>query len=252
MPLKEGDTVLIYIDPRRKFVQKLKTGGILGTDKGLIKHDDIIGKEIGSTVPTSRGGKAFLLKPLPIDFLPAMKRVTQVIYPKDLGFIVFLAGLHPGCKVLEGGVGTGHVTAALAYMVGENGKVYAVEIDEEKLSRARENLAKLGLDTRVVFVKKDIREGVDETGFDAAILDIPDPWNALRPVHDALKPSSPLIAFTPTVNQVEKTVLEMRKMFIDIHVFEILLREYLVSEGAVRPVTRMIGHTGYVIFGRKI
>ena len=252
MPIRPGDRVLFYIDPKRRFVQVIREGGILGTDKGFVRHEEVIGREIGEFVTTSKGVRVHLLRPLPVDFLASMKRATQVIYPKDVSLITYLAGVTEGSRVLEGGVGTGHVTAVLAYLVGDSGKVYAVDIDEAKLRKAAENLERLGLAKRVVFVKRDIREGVDERDFDASILDIPDPWNAVKAVYDSLKSGSPLVAFLPTVNQVEKTVASMQGLFVDIHVYEVLLREYIVSREGTRPSPRMTGHTGYIVFGRKI
>jgi tRNA (adenine57-N1/adenine58-N1)-methyltransferase len=252
MSIKPGDLILFYIDSKRKFIQRIEPGKILGTDKGVIRHDDVIGRRLGEQISTSRGFKAYLLKPLPVDFLSAMRRVTQVIYPKDVSLMVYLAGVSEGVKVLEGGVGTGHVTAVLAYLVGEKGRVFAVDVDEAKLKKAMENLDRLGLMNRVVFIRKDIREWSGERDFDAAILDVPDPWNSIRVIHESLKPSSPLLVFLPTINQVEKTVAGMKGLFTDIHVYETLVREYLVLQDGTRPSPRMIGHTGFIVFGRKI
>jgi tRNA (adenine57-N1/adenine58-N1)-methyltransferase len=45
----------------------------------------------------------------------------------------------------------------------------------------------------------------------------------------------------------------MRKVgFVDIEATEILLRNIEAREGMTRPSMRMIGHTTYLIFGRKI
>lgn len=253
--LKYGDIALVYIDDKRKYLIKLSEGGILGTDKGFIKHSEIIGRSYGDAVYTSRGYKAYILRPLLIDYyLAGFRRVTQVIYPKDSAFMIYLSGIKPGSKVLEAGVGTGFLTASLAYFVGENGKVYGFDVLEERIKNVYRNLETAGLVDRAVLRVGDVREPVDVPSVDAVFYDLPDPWNAVDTAYAVLKNASPLLIYVPTVNQVEKTVLTLRRHggFIDIHTYEILLREYAVEEGATRPKTLMIGHTGYIIFARKV
>ncbi|WFO75689.1 tRNA (adenine-N1)-methyltransferase [Desulfurococcaceae archaeon MEX13E-LK6-19] len=251
--ITEGSIVYIIIDSKRRFLVEVKKGGILGTDKGFIKHDEIIGKEFGSTIKTSLGYQAYLMRPLPQDYLNGFKRVTQVIYPKDASLMVYLSGIGPGSHVVEAGVGTGFLTSYLARIVGENGRVYGYEIRKDFLEVARENLSKAKLIDRVILKNKDIREGIDEKNVDAVFLDIPDPWNALEYVHNALKPSCPVLIYVPTINQVDKVLDAIKKHdgFIDVNVYESLLRTYMTTPGALRPHTLMIGHTGYIVFARK-
>lgn len=249
----EGSLVYIMLDQKRKFLVKARKGSILGTDKGFIKHDDIIGKEYGSVVYTSLGYPAYILKPLPQDYLDGFRRVTQVIYPKDASLMVFLSGIGPGSRVVEAGVGTGYFTSYLARIVGEKGVVYGYEVRREFIEAAKENLEKVGLLKRVVLKNKDVRKSIDEEDVDAVFLDIPDPWNALEQVYKALKPSSPLLVYVPTINQVDRMLeaFNVHRGFIDINVYEIMLRTYMASPGALRPHTLMVGHTGYIIFARK-
>ncbi len=251
--VKYGDNVLVYIDEKRRFLIKVKSGGILGTDKGFIKHDELVGKTYGDSIKTSQGFKAYIYKPLLIDYQYVITRKTQIIYPKDAAFMIYLSGLKPGAKVLEAGVGSGFLTISLANFVGDTGKIYGFDINPKHLQVARENLEKIGLLDRVVLNEGDVRKGVELSDLDAVFYDLPDPWNALETAYKILKPSHPIIVYVPTVNQVEKTVIAMRKnkLFEDIHVYEILLREYDVEEGATRPKTTMIGHTGYIVFGRR-
>ena len=59
-------------------------------------------------------------------------------------------------------------------------------------------------------------------------------------------------SYSPTMNQVEKTVKTLRKHnFIEIKTFETLQREIVVGERGVRPSFDMLGHTGYLTFARK-
>ncbi|RLG87339.1 MAG: protein methyltransferase [Thermoprotei archaeon] len=253
--VKEGSKVLIYIDGRRKRVINVRKDGRFESDKGVLLHKDIIEKPYGSKVTLSTGYKAYLLDPLITDYLMhGYRRATQVIYPKDLGFIALLSGISSGSIVVEGGTGTGFLTSVLAHYVRPNGKVFTYEVRNEFLEVAKKNLRMSGLDKYVVFKNKDIREGIDEKEVDAVFLDIPDPWNALDAVYKALKPSKPLITFLPTVNQIEKLYVAVRNHggFIDFHAYELMLRELQVVPGKVRPQTLMIAHTGYVVFTRKV
>jgi len=168
--------------------------------------------------------------------------------------MIHLSGIGCGSRVGEAGVGSGALSIAIASVICDSGKLYGYDISERALKVARENLEKAGLLHRVVLAKRDVREELDVGSLDAFFLDIPDPWNAVNSVSRALNPSAPLLAYVPTVNQVEKTVLALREsdLFRDIHVYEVLLREYSVEKNAVRPKTRMIGHTGYIIFARRV
>ena len=55
--------------------------------------------------------------------------------------------LSPGHRVLEVGAGSGYNVSLMAHMVGEEGLVVTVEIDEALARRARESLATAGLET---------------------------------------------------------------------------------------------------------
>jgi len=250
--VREGDWILVYLNERRKFLVRVRKGELLGSDKGVLKLDDVIGLPYGSKVKLSTGYEAYILRPLFHDFFLKYRRVTQVIYPKDLGFIIFISGISSGSRVLEAGVGTGFLTTTLANVVKPDGRVYAYDVRREFLEAARRNLELSGLIEYVELKLGDIRQCIEEKDLDAAFLDIPDPWNALDSVHTALKPSAPIIAFMPTINQVEKLVTAMKAHggFIDVNAIELILREYIVKEGATRPRTTMIAHTGYIVYAR--
>ncbi len=253
--IREGDDVLVVIDDKRRFVAKARRGGVLGTDKGVVRLDDVVGKPYGSTVETSLGARALVFKPLPHDYALLASRVTQIIYPKDAGLMIYLSGVKPGSRIGEAGVGSGALTIALASIIGETGILYGFDISEKSLENTRINLEKTGLLNRVRLQKHDVREPVKlPHALNAFFLDIPDPWNAVNTIAELLEPGGTLLAYIPTVNQVEKTVITLREHggFADIHTYETLLREYKVEKNAVRPFTRMIGHTGYIVFARKL
>lgn len=253
--VKPEDFVLIYFDRKRMFLARAKKGRQVASDRGVIRAEDLIGKPFGTDVTTSINYKAWILKPLMIDYMErGLRRVTQVIYPKDLGLIVLLLGVGPGARVLEVGVGTGNATAVLASLVRPSGHVYGYEIREEFLRIARANLEMLGLSEFVTLHLRDAREGIIERNLDCALVDIPDPWNLLQPLHEALAPSAPAAFFLPTVNQVLKLYEALHKHggYVDIRCYEALLREWEPSLEALRPRTLMVGHTGYLLFARKV
>jgi ubiquinone/menaquinone biosynthesis C-methylase UbiE len=54
---------------------------------------------------------------------------------------VLQMGLHEGMKVVDLGAGSGHYAVAAAKIVGESGKVYAIDVQEEVLLRLKAEAA---------------------------------------------------------------------------------------------------------------
>lgn len=253
--IEEGSTVLIHFDRKRRFVAKVRPEARLATDKGVVELGDLIGKAFGTIHRSSIGVRFAALRPQLVDLLMhGFKRMTQVIYPKDLGFILLLSGVGPGSRVVEAGTGSGFLTAVLAFYVRPNGRVYTYDVRKECIELAKRNLELAGLLDYVEFKLGDVRKGIEERDVDAVILDMPSPWEALNSAYEALKPSSPLICFLPTISQVEKTIARILSHggFLRPSVFEIMMREYKAVPGELRPETWMVGHTGYIIYTRKV
>ncbi len=253
--IEYSSNIMIYIDKRRRRLLKVSKDKIFSSDRGNIKLDDLVGLSYGSRVKTSLNINAWLLKPLLIDYLElGIKRVTQIIYPKDLGLILILLGIAPGSRILEIGVGSGNTTIVLANFVKPDGHVYGYEIREEFIRVAQSNLETLNLNQYATLKYRDAREGIDENNIDAAIVDIPDPWNVLDPLYNALRYTAPVVFFLPTMNQILKLfeAISKHKGFIDIRCYETFLREIELSPESIRPSTAMIGHTGYIVYARKI
>ncbi|BEP16905.1 tRNA (adenine-N1)-methyltransferase [Pyrofollis japonicus] len=251
----EGCPVLLYIDERRRFIFRVRRGGTTGSDRGVLRHDDVIGLRYGSWVKLSSGIKALVMRPRLVDYMErGLRRKTQVIYPKDHGFIAMLLDLKPGMRILEIGVGSGFTTAFLAQIVGEQGHVYGYEKRRDNLEIAKKNLEKLGLLERVTLKHRDAREGIDEKNIDAAVIDMPDPWAVLRHLHEALRPSAGVVFFLPAANQVQRLLLSMRLRggWGNIGVYEVLVRSYEPFGDAFRPQTTMIAHTGYLVHAVRV
>jgi tRNA (adenine57-N1/adenine58-N1)-methyltransferase catalytic subunit len=248
-----GDLALLVGLRHKHFIFPLIPGGSFHTHRGILYHDELIGKPWGSQVFSHQGSPFFMLQPSLADLLVDLKRSTQIMYPKDIGFILTSMSVGPGQTVLEAGTGSGSMTVALAYSVGPQGKVVTYERRPEFQSLARKNLERLGLDGRVDFKAGDIADGFTETNVDAIFLDVPNPWDYIRQVRQALKPGGFFCNLVPTFNQVEKLLYSLRReSFAFIEVCELLMRYYKAEPTRLRPTDRMIAHTGYLIFARRI
>jgi len=185
--------------------------------------------------------------------LTDLPRTTQILYPKDIGFILVTMGIGPGKKVIEAGTGSGSMTIAAAYAVGAQGHIFSYEVRPDMQNLAKKNLERVGLSARVDFKLRDIKEGFDETDGDALFLDVPNPWDYIPQVRAALKPGAFLCSLVPTFNQVEDLLYSLRQnKFAFVEVCEILLRYFKPEPSRIRPTDRMVAHTGFLIFGRRI
>ncbi len=248
-----GDLALLVGLRHKYYIFPLIPGGVMHTHRGMLNHDDLIGLPWGSQVFSHQGSPFFLLQPSLADILNDLKRSTQIMYPKDIGYILTRLSVGPGQTVLEAGTGSGSMTVALAFAVGPQGRVITYEKREEFQNLARKNLERLGLAERVTFKLRDIATGFDETDADAFFLDVPNPWDYVSQVRAALKPGGFFCNLVPTFNQVETLLHALRREgFAFIEVCEILLRYYKPEPTRLRPTDRMVAHTGFLTFARRI
>jgi tRNA (adenine57-N1/adenine58-N1)-methyltransferase len=225
----------------------------LHTHRGLIKHNDLIGLPFGSKVLSHNDSPFFLLQPSISDILLDLKRITQILYPKDIGYILLTMGIGEGQHVVEAGTGSGAMTIALSYSVGKSGKITSYDQKNEFQNLARKNLCRVGLEDRVEFKIRNIEEGFEETNVDALFLDVMNPYDYIPQVRAALKPGGFFGCLVPTTNQVSRLLHQLRlNQFAFLEVVEVLLRFYKPEPERLRPTDRMVAHTGYLIFGRPL
>ena len=249
----DGDLAQLVGLTHKHFIFSLKAGGDLQTHRGVLKHDDLIGKPWGSQVFSHMGAPFFLLQPSLADILNDLPRTTQILYPKDIGYILITMGIAPGQRVMEAGTGSGSMTIALATAVGAEGRVISYEQKPDTQNLARKNLERVGLASRVDFKLRDILEGFDETEADAFFLDVQNPFDYISQVRSALKPGGYFCTLIPTFNQVEKILHALKKNnFAFVEVCELLLRFYKADPMRLRPTDRMVAHTGFLVFARRI
>jgi tRNA (adenine57-N1/adenine58-N1)-methyltransferase len=250
---QDGDLAQLVGLTHKHFIITLKSGGDFQSHRGVLKHDDLIGKPWGSQVFSHTGAPFFLLQPSLSDILNELPRTTQILYPKDIGYILIQMGVAPGQTVMEAGTGSGSMTIALATAVGADGNVISYEQKPDVQNLARKNVERIGLASRVTFKLRDIQEGFDESDADAFFLDVQNPFDYIGQVRNALKPGGFFGTILPTFNQVEKSLLALRKnKFAFIEVCELILRYYKPDASRLRPTDRMVAHTGFLVFARKI
>jgi tRNA (adenine57-N1/adenine58-N1)-methyltransferase catalytic subunit len=250
---QEGDLVQLVGLNHKHFIIRLSAGGVFQTHRGVLKHDAMIGQPWGTQILSHNGSPFFMLQPALADLLREIKRNTQIMYPKDIGFILVTMSIGPGMHVLEAGTGSGAMTSAFAYAVGPQGRVTTYEARQEMQDLARRNLASLGMEERVDFRLGNAGEGFAERGVDALFLDLPNPYDYIPQVRESLKPGGAFGSILPTANQVSKLLIALRQSrFAFIDVCEIMLRYYKAEPNRLRPADRMVAHTGFLVFARPV
>lgn len=250
--IRENDSVVLMDGKGNRILLTVESGIKKVKDLGVYDPGDLIGANYYQQI-TIGNKKFMIMAPSISDKITAIERKAQIILPKDGMFIIFYCDIKSGDKVIEGGAGSGALTILLANSVRPKGKIISYEKRDEFIKIAKKNLIRAGLNEHVNIVKKDVTENIKEKNVDAVILDIPNPWDAIDNAFCALKSGGHVASYSPTVNQVEKTVKKMRECgFSGIKTLETLQREMVVGERGVRPSFNVLGHTGYVSFARKV
>lgn len=103
-------------------------------------------------VPESLREEADINAPLPIGY------GATISQPLTVAFMLELLQPKPGDKILDIGAGSGWQTAMLAYIVGKEGRVFAVERIPELVDFGKKNVAKYN------FIEKGIAEFICADG----------------------------------------------------------------------------------------
>lgn len=250
---QENDLVLLISHDHKRYMLTLRAGDRFHTHKGIIEHDEIIGQPLGREIESHLGQSFMILQPSLYDLLMNLKRSSQIIYPKEIGPILLRMNVGSGQRVIEAGTGSGALTLALAHSVRPDGMVYSYEARDDMLKVARQNLERVGLARYVQLMQRDIAQGFTETDVDALFLDVREPWDYLAQVCEALADGGCFGALVPTCNQVSWLLSEMeRQPFTSIEVMEVFERMYKPVPARLRPADIMVGHTGFLVFARKV
>ena len=252
--IKEGNVVVFYYSDKLFYILKVKKGEKFSSHKGEIQFDEIIGKNYGDFIKTHLGHKFYLLRPTLYDLQISVKRRTNIVYPKDAGFIIMKSFIYPGAQVIEAGTGSGSMTTLLAKLVAPSGHVYSYDYREDLQKIGKTNIEKLHLEKYVDFFLQDVYTNeFIQKDVDSVILDLPEPWKAVNNAKISLKGGGNLISLSPNIEQVKKTVTYLEiENFIRIETFEIFLRPILIRKEGSRPVQRYITHTLYITTAYKL
>lgn len=250
---REGELVLLVSPDRKRYLIRLQPGAQWFSHRGAIAHDDLIGQPLGRTLYTQHGYGYLALEPSTDDLIQHLPRTTQIIYGKDAAQILMRLTLYPGRTIIEAGTGSGGLTLVLARAVMPTGHVFSYETQPDAFTIAGRNLDDLGLRPFVTLYNENISEGFHETGVDACFLDLREPWQFLDHAWNALKGGGFFGALLPTTNQVSELLAGLQALpFGNILVEEVLVRPYKTVPARLRPEDRMIAHSGYLIFARKM
>jgi tRNA (adenine57-N1/adenine58-N1)-methyltransferase len=251
-----GELVLLVDKVGRRHRVRLKAGERHSLHSGVIEHDALIGRTEGVVVTTQLGARLLAVRPTFAEQVTGRVRQAQPIYPKDLGAILVGADIHPGARVLEAGTGTGALTLAALRAVGQDGVVVSYEQREDFLEAATRAITETlgGLPPNLTLKLGDVYQGVEERDMDRFLLDLPEPWQAIPAVRSALRPGGIVFAHCPNVSQVQRFFDSLREArgFGMLEVFELLQRGWTVRGRSLRPSHRMVAHTGFLCFARRI
>ena len=244
---------MLMLEEKVSFIFRLDPDAEYQTHQGFLLHRDLIDIPWGSEVRSHLGKPFILLEPTLRDILLHTQRKSQIIFPKDIGYILLRLSIGHGKTVIEAGTGSGALTTALAWAVGPSGKVISYDKRQDMSDLANKNLLQVGLEERVEFRVQDLVKGFNEEGADALFLDLPQPQHLLSHVRKALSNGGTFGAILPTMNQVSELLKALEENhFGMIEICEILLRFYKTIPERLRPLDRMVAHTGYLIFARLL
>lgn len=254
-PLQAGEDIIL-VDPKgEEHLLTLTPGKPIGTHRGNILHDDIIGKTDGCRVWTARGAEYRVFRPTFNQYILNLKRAAQIIYPKDIGPILLWADVFPGATVIEAGIGWGALTIKLLEAVGPTGRVVSYEIREDFSESGKRTVSRFLGECQNLEVKvRDIYQGIEERDVDRIVLDLPEPWRAVAHAGEALVPGGILLSYLPSTVQVKQLVerVEETGLFAEPEVFEVIHRPWHVKGLSVRPVQWMFSHSAFIIACRKV
>jgi tRNA (adenine57-N1/adenine58-N1)-methyltransferase catalytic subunit len=261
--VKQGDLILLVSPKGKRYLRRFDPEVVLHTQEGMIRFADVGQADCGGAVTTHLGHVFRVLRPTTYDLIKGVKRSTQIMYPKEIGYVLLKLGIGPGIRVIEAGSGSGGLTLALAWQVGDTGRVYTFERRPEFFALAGENLDAVGLSDRVSRFNHDIATGflpedytpgdpaTDPSNADALFLDVRTPWDYLEEAAAVVRPGSPVGFLLPTTNQISELLAAMEDSpFEDPEVLEILVRHYKPVPERLRPEDRMVAHTGFLVFAR--
>ncbi len=245
------DDIVLLVGNSGSFMTKIDGGMFhMRSPRGALDTGKLLGRSPGDTVKI--GSVEFtLLRPDILDHLENLDRGAQIILPKDSSRMVLELGLSPGSRVVEGGAGSGALSMAILNAISPDGELVTYDIRKDHLERTAGNVERAGLSGIWKGVVGDVCIDVRERGVDAFVVDIPNPELAVDAAASSLRAGGRFCSYVPTFNQMERAAGALRrKGFRNVGGFELLERGFSIKEGATRPVTEILAHTGFIVRAR--
>ncbi|MEO6029755.1 MAG: tRNA (adenine-N1)-methyltransferase [Candidatus Binatia bacterium] len=252
--LRDGDSILFIDRKSRQYLRTLRSGKRVNVRGAAFQADELIGLSEGVVLRSSMGEYLQIFRPTYAQLIPNLPRQAQLIYPKDVGTILMWGDIHPGARVIETGVGPGATTMALLRAIGPTGQLFSYELREEFATMARDNVVRFhGPSPQWTLKIGDAYEGFEETEIDRMVVDLSEPWRVIPHAARALRAGGVFVGFTPTVLQLKQLVDELRAgPFAAVEILESLQRGWHVKDRSVRPEHRMVAHSGFLVFARRL
>ncbi|MBT1176430.1 tRNA (adenine-N1)-methyltransferase [Bifidobacterium callimiconis] len=285
-PLQAGEKVQLTDRKGKKITVQLMAGEETQTERGVIRHDDIIGGPEGAVVVTLTsegsvesaaeayrhnprkpwkntrkigGWQYTVMRPRLQDFILSMPRGAQIMYPKDIAQVIEVCDIRRGMRVLESGGGSGAMGLHLLDAVGEDGELTTIEMRPE-FARVCEANATVYFGERPAWWNLlvgdfDLKsQDLPEHYFDRIFLDMLDPWNRLENAWRVIAPGGVITCYVTTTTQLSRVAEAMREsgQWTEPEISETMERGWKAQGLAVRPNHEMIGHTGFLITARAM
>jgi len=223
------------------------------SDLGIITKEQLKNSSIGDKLYSHLNKEFKIIKANTNDFIDLMDRRCSIIIQKDIGTVIAKTGIGNGDTILDAGTGAGAIALNFGNIVGKNGKVYSYEIREDFSQIASKNIDSFNMSDIIEVKNKDNKEGIDEDNLDLIFLDLTKPYEIFEEVYESLKLGGHLAVYAPYINQAEISYRIAKKLdFSDLAIYETLERQIEVKSQGTRPMTRMVGHSGYLFFARKL
>lgn len=253
---KYGDRVQLTDAKGKLYSITLTKGAEWHTHKGMLKHDELVGLPEGSIVATNGELKFQAFRPLLADYVLSMPRGATIIYPKDAAMILGVADIGPNMRVLEAGVGSGALSIAILRAIGSDGYLHSVEIRDDFAKISEDNVTNYFLckPKNWQLTVGALQDQKFDANYDRIVLDMLSPWECVETASAALLPGGVLLAYVATTTQLSKIAEAIKDCgnFTEPESSETIVRGWHHEGLAVRPQHRMIGHTGFLVFARRM
>ena len=219
------------------------------TEFGAVSAKDLKRKD-GSKILSNTKKEFVILSPSFIDHYRRIERLPQIIPLKDISLIISETAIGRESFVVDAGSGSGALACFLAHIAGQ---VVSYDIRDDFLAVARRNKDSLKLHNLAI-KKGDVYRRIDERNADLVTLDLPEPWKAVKNVAKALKIGGFLVVYNPSITQVADFVNDIVKndKFLYMKTVEVIERSWEVEGRKVRPKSGPIGHSGFLVFVRRV